>query len=358
MPSDAASDYASRIVVAWTEHGPDGARGFVRWSLDGGQTFQPRHRLHGGGDADFAHVAICGYSVWATSTYQVGSETRSWADVWGLPVIDPPSPSSAGHFALGPGMVDDIGCTSSWVALGIEHAGRLDLRVLPPYCFDPCAAQQDLDLGPAFGEVGIAGTDHWIQTAWTYQDPTYHDQIRQQRIHVTTTASGLDLTAGPRQILSTRPRSETPQVAVFGSRVAVAYGDGSNVRMVVSSDHGQTFGASKVVATAPPCVSTQPCYPIALPLSIDAFGQETLVETLTHQIDGPTIITNAHGALVVPNNPVQPGPDRHVVTQVGAIYAPAGADFGAAGEFWATSDTASAHRTRLRYRAWDFPCLC
>ena len=255
---------ADNIVVAWQQ----GHLSFMRWSDDGGATFEPKVALRKGLRAKRPNVAACGDFIWAASTWKTSSGTLLGVDYRQVSAGD----AGAGRFTIGRGHDADIACVGNIVALTwSDPDGHVQLAIVDGKCANPCAPAYRDDLGPGSPDLGnpvIAGYDHGFAVVFP------NDGFLVNTFGVARVGGSIVVTPVPSVRVLAGKGVFTPRIGADGARVVIAYERFGQTLMIVSDDRGATFGGRIIVSNycrdCPEGGSS--------PESVDVLGPNILVE--------------------------------------------------------------------------------
>jgi hypothetical protein len=255
---------ADNIVVAWQQ----GHLSFMRWSDDGGATFEPKVALRKGLRAKRPSVAACGDFIWAASTWKTSSGTLLGVDYRQVSAGD----AGAGRFTIGRGHDADIACVGNIVALTwSDPDGHVQLAIVDGKCANPCAPAYRDDLGPGSPDSGnpvIAGYDHGFAVVFP------NDGFLVNTFGVARVGGSIVVTPVPSVRVLAGKGVFTPQIGADGARVVIAYERFGQTLMIVSEDRGATFGGRIIVSNyCRDCAEGG-----SSPESVDVLGPNILVE--------------------------------------------------------------------------------
>jgi hypothetical protein len=251
------------VVVAWQA----GFRSFIRWSTDGGSTFQPKYVLRKGLRAKAPRVAACGDTLWAASTWTTSAGPRIGVDYVD---ISGPTPVT-GRFIVDAGRNAVVACIGDVLALTwSDTKGDVQLAVVDGTCGKPCVPSYRADLGAGTWpwQPQIAAYDHGFVVVFP------EDGFLVNTFDVAVTGDSIDVTANPSTRILAQRDVYSPYVGADGSRVVIAYGRGSGVEMKISDDRAKTFGTRIILPTF-----CRNCYDAgSSPRSVDVLGKNIVVE--------------------------------------------------------------------------------
>ena len=240
---------------------------YLRWSTDGGQTFESPLGLRNGNTAESPRLAACGTRFWATSERLAGDGTGThftaeYFDVGG----------SSERFSAGVGFGADIACrTDSAAVTWITGDGHGHLLIVDATCPATCIPAYSADLGPVSccnEAVQVAAVDDGFVVTWLTSG------LAVQHFAVERIASVVVVTPGPVVTLMPGKNVYSPVIAGDGARVVVAYSRRGQTHMRISPDHGATFGPAIIVSSY--CLNCPEGG--SGPTSIDARNGRILVE--------------------------------------------------------------------------------
>jgi hypothetical protein len=252
---------ADNIAVAWQQ----GSYSFMRWSTDGGATFEPQSALRGGLRANHPRLASCGDTVWASSAWVTTDGVKvgvDWRDI---------SSAQSGKFAVVLGSAPDVTCLGDTVALTWQQYGRVMLAVVDGHCSNPCAPAFLADIG-VFGDdysgPHIAAFDTGFAVTWKSTGLTLSTFL------VTRVGDLITVTPGFENTVLVGEDVYSPYVGADGQRIVVTYGRFGQTHMRISDNRGQTLGPRIIVSSF-----CRNCYEGgSSPVSIDVRGSNILVE--------------------------------------------------------------------------------
>jgi hypothetical protein len=240
---------------------------YLRWSTDGGQTFESPLWLRNGNTSASPRLAACGSRFWTTSTWQTNLGTRFAAEYFDVG-------AASDRFAAGLGFRPDIACgTDAAAVTWMTQEGTGHLMVVDDTCPTTCDPAYSADLGSASsfeGELEVAEVDDGFVASWIAAG------LAVQHFTVERTAGGLDVTPGPVVTLLPGKQVGSPAIAGDDARVVVAYSRRGQTHMRISENHGATFGAAIVVSNY--CLNCPEGG--SAPYSLDARNGRILVEVV------------------------------------------------------------------------------
>jgi hypothetical protein len=273
---DVAADNAIGVVYQ------KGNRSYLRWSEDGGQTFNPEWSLRAGSPSKSPRLASCGNWMWASSIARTSSSGATRAVIDYLDVTHPES--TAGRFRIEDAFLADVACRGDVLAVAYSQSPNLMLAIMDGHCTEPCTPAFTTMISPFGDEPSqVAAVSDGFVVTWP--DGSLASGLRVQ--HFTVTGSGGSIVVTPDPVVTLMPGKQIsrPVIDGDGSRVVVAYGKRGQTHMRISDDGGQTFGPRIIVSH----FSTNTCCAGSQPLSVDARNGRILVEVGRGLGDPPAI---------------------------------------------------------------------
>ncbi|MGZ5398310.1 MAG: hypothetical protein ACXWEI_23505, partial [Mycobacterium sp.] len=226
---------ADNIAVAWQQ----GSYSFMRWSTDGGATFEPQSALRNGLRAKSPSLAACGDNIWAVSDWLTTDGVKVGIDYRGVGAAE------SGRFSLALGKGADIACLGDTIAVTWSYYDRVMLAIADGRCSNPCTPAFIADIGAGGGYYAgptIAAFDTGVAVTWlgsgltvgTFLVDRVGDAISVTPSFVNTVPIGDDVYA--------------PLVGADGQRIVVTYGRFGQTHMRISDNRGQTLGPRIIVS--------------------------------------------------------------------------------------------------------------
>jgi len=258
---DVAADNAIGVVYQ------RGAYSFLRWSTDGGQTFNAEWPLREGRPAKSPRLAACGDWLYATSQWRTTSSGVPHLTVEFVNVTDPQS--TAGRFRFVDLYGADIACHGDVIALTYSTSNGVFFAVMDGQCGQPCTPAFTTMVAPySDSSARVAAVDDGYVVTWPPGQG-----LAVQHFAVSGTGTSVAVVADPVVTLMPGIGVFSPVIAGDGARVVVVYTRRNDTHMRISDDYGQTFGPRIIVKS----ISIDPCCGGSAPDSVDARDGRILV---------------------------------------------------------------------------------
>ncbi len=244
----------SNVVVGWEEDHPGGRASFMRWSTNGGVSFQPRVRLDTRPNREI-QVDVCGGEAWAVSALHVPENPPS---EWVI-VLDGRSMTGGGYEAGlltygGVARKPDIACvghrrlaTAWFKKVGGIFRVKFFSRAVHLDFEGTISPEVSLDLGTGSvnGDLAMAATNDRIIVAWFDGD-----LLKVKRFNV---GGGFNAPITPlaTNTLATLPSGFGPELAIAGDRAVLAYTNKADLVARVSTNGGDSWGPIRTLLDVP-----------------------------------------------------------------------------------------------------------
>jgi hypothetical protein len=260
------------IAVGWRETRNGQYHQVLRYSTNGGQTFVPKIELDTTSPDPYLSLDVCNGMVVALTgpgndlvldmrSLDGAIEHRRDLDA-DTGNARSPSVACVGDRRLAAIWYDDS-VSPNPVRLSVERQ------------FDPMRSYLfDITTIPAHQGLGLAATDSMIYVVWGK-----NGHVRLKRFAVAGD-NNATVTALPTVTLFDVIGNSNAMIAAYGSRVAVAYQDDSDLRVRMSVDNGQTFGPAHTLVDETGLDGL-----VAGPSSVDVRGDRVLVEVGEYDTD-------------------------------------------------------------------------